>query len=182
MKINRILSVPLMLVLVVSGCASSDHRNHQSTTKIETNPQKITPFLWFDGKAEEAAKFYTSVFKNSRIVTSNPMSATFELEGVEFMALNAGPQFKFSPAISFFVKCETQAEIDYFWEKLSAGGEPGQCGWLKDQFGVSWQIVPPVLGQMLSDKDPAKAQRVGAALMQMTKLDIAKLQQAYDGK
>jgi len=180
---NKALCPTLLVVAVlVSGCASHHHHNHQAGAKIETQPQKIAPFLWFDGKAQEAATFYTSVFKNSRIIASNPMSATFELDGVEFMALNAGPQFKFTPAISFFVKCDTQAEIDYYWEKLCAGGEPGQCGWLKDQFGVSWQIVPPVLGQMLSDKDPVKAKRVADALMQMTKLNIQKLQQAYDQK
>jgi len=180
---NKILFVLLVAVVAfVSGCASPHPQTPPATAKIETHPQKITPFLWFDGKAEEAAKFYTSVFKHSRIVTSNPMMATFELEGVEFMALNAGPQFKFTPAISFFVKCETQVEIDYFWEQLCAGGEPGQCGWLKDKYGVSWQIVPPVLGRMLSDPDPAKAKRVAEALMQMTKLDVGKLQQAFEGK
>lgn len=104
--------------------------------------QKITPFLWFNGQAEEAAKFYTAVFKNSKIESLSPMSATFQLDGVEFIALNGGPQFKFTEAVSFFVRCETQKEIDYFWNKLSADGEEGRCGWLKDKFGVSWQIIP----------------------------------------
>ena len=140
--------------------------------------QKITPFLWFDGQAEAAAKFYTSIFKNSKIENVSPMSATFQLEGQKFMALNGGPMFKFSPAISFFVSCETQKEIDYFWKKLSAGGEKQQCGWLKDKFGVSWQIVPPILGELLSDEDDAKSNRVMQAMLKMTKLDIRKLKQA----
>ena len=144
--------------------------------------QKITPFLWFDSQAEAAAKFYTSIFKNSKIRSSSPMSATFRLDGQEFMALNGGPMFKFSPALSLFVRCETQREIDYFWEKLSAGGEKQQCGWLKDKFGVSWQIVPPVLGEFLNDADPEKAHRVMQAMLQMTKLDLKGLRQAYAGK
>ncbi|HEY5747935.1 MAG TPA: VOC family protein [Chryseolinea sp.] len=154
--------------------------------------QKITPFLWFDGNAEEAVTFYTSILKNSRIVNMSRygegapapkgtvISATFILEGQEFMALNGGPMFTFSPAISFFVKCETQEEIDTLWEKLSAGGKKERCGWLKDKFGVSWQIIPPVLGEMLQDKDPQRAQRVMQAMMQMDKIDIKKLKQAYD--
>lgn len=142
--------------------------------------QKITPFLWFDGRAEEAAKFYTSIFPNSKIVSVSPMSATFELAGQKFFALNGGPQFKFTEAISFFVSCETQQEIDYFWEKLSAGGEKSRCGWLKDQFGVSWQVVPPMLGDLLNDDDDAKSQRVMQAMLQMDKLDIAALQRASE--
>jgi predicted 3-demethylubiquinone-9 3-methyltransferase (glyoxalase superfamily) len=154
--------------------------------------QKITPFLWFDGKAEEAMNFYTSIFKNAKVgnITrygdagpgpkGSVMSATFELEGQEFFALNGGPQFKFTPAISFFVKCTTQEEVDRYWEALSAGGEKSQCGWLTDKFGLSWQIVPSVLGEMLSDKDAAKANRVMQAMLQMTKLDINGLKQAYD--
>jgi predicted 3-demethylubiquinone-9 3-methyltransferase (glyoxalase superfamily) len=142
--------------------------------------QKITPFLWFDGKAEDAARFYTSIFTNSKIETITPMSATFQLDGLEFIALNGGPQFTFTEAISFFVRCETQEEIDYFWEKLSAGGEKGRCGWLKDKFGVSWQIVPPVLGEMLNDEDDEKSQRVMQAMLQMEKLDIKTLKQAYE--
>ena len=141
--------------------------------------QKITPFLWFDGRAGEAAKFYTSIFKNSMIVSVSPMSATFQLAGQKFIALNGGPQFKFTEAISFFVSCETQKEIDYFWEKLSAGGEKSRCGWLKDKFGVSWQVVPPVLGDMLNDDDDEKSNRVMQAMLKMSKLDIKKLKQAY---
>jgi predicted 3-demethylubiquinone-9 3-methyltransferase (glyoxalase superfamily) len=141
---------------------------------------KIRPFLWFDGKAEEAARFYTSIFKNSKIESISPMSATFRLDGVEFMALNGGPQFKFSEAISFFVNCETQEEIDYFWEKLSTGGSEGRCGWLKDKFGVSWQIIPPILGDMLNDDDDEKSQRVMQAMLQMDKINIAGLKRAYD--
>jgi predicted 3-demethylubiquinone-9 3-methyltransferase (glyoxalase superfamily) len=142
--------------------------------------QKITPFLWFDGKAEDAARFYTSIFTNSKIESITPMSATFQLDGLEFIALNGGPQFTFTEAISFFVRCETQEEIDYFWEQLSAGGEKGRCGWLKDKFGVSWQIVPPVLGEMLNDEDDEKSQRVMQAMLQMEKLDIKILKQAYE--
>ncbi len=142
--------------------------------------QKITPFLWFDGKAEDAARFYTSIFTNSKIESITPMSATFQLDGLEFIALNGGPQFTFTEAISFFVRCETQEEIDYFWEELSAGGEKGRCGWLKDKFGVSWQIVLPVLGEMLNDEDDEKSQRVMQAMLQMEKLDIKTLKQAYE--
>ena len=153
--------------------------------------QKITPFLWFDNQAEEAANFYTSIFKNSKIVNINHygeagpqpkgtvMSVTFELEGQEFYALNGGPVFTFSPAISFFVNCETQEEVDELWEKLSAGGEKQGPGWIKDKYGLSWQIVPTVLGEMLNDPDPEKSQRVMQAMMQMNKIDIEKLKQAY---
>ena len=144
--------------------------------------QKITPFLWFDGKAEEAAKFYTSIFKDSKIVSISPMSATFQLEGQEFIALNGGPRFKFTEAISFFVSCETQKEIDYFWEKLSAGGEKSRCGWLKDKYGLSWQIVPPILGEMLQDKDAEKSKRVMEAMLQMDKIDIETLRRAHLNK
>jgi predicted 3-demethylubiquinone-9 3-methyltransferase (glyoxalase superfamily) len=144
--------------------------------------QKITPFLWFDGQAEEAARFYTSIFKKSKIESISPMSATFRLDGVKFIALNGGPQFKFTEAISFFVSCKTQKEIDYFWQKLSAGGEKSRCGWLKDRFGVSWQIVPPILGELLNDEDDEKSNRVMQAMLKMTKLDIRKLKQAAKGK
>jgi predicted 3-demethylubiquinone-9 3-methyltransferase (glyoxalase superfamily) len=157
--------------------------------------QKISPFLWFDGKAEEAANFYISIFKNSKIVNvmrygeagpgpkGSVMGVTFQLDGQEFMAINGGPQFTFSPAISFFVKCETQAEIDQFWEELLAGGgKTQQCGWLTDRYGVTWQIVPTVLGQLLQSKDAEKSQRAMRAMMQMVKLDIAALQKAYDGR
>ena len=142
--------------------------------------QKITPFLWFDGQAEDAARFYTSIFTNAKIESITPMSATFQLDGLEFIALNGGPQFAFTEAISFFVRCETQEEIDYFWEKLSAGGEKGRCGWLKDKFGLSWQIVPPILGEMLNDEDDKKSHRVMRAMLQMEKLDIKTLRQAYE--
>jgi predicted 3-demethylubiquinone-9 3-methyltransferase (glyoxalase superfamily) len=154
--------------------------------------QKITPFLWFDGKAEEAARFYTSVFKNSKIRDITPygeagpgpkgsvMSVTFELDGEEFIALNGGPQFNFSPAISFFVHCETQEEVDHLWEKLSEGGGTHQCGWLHDRYGVSWQIVPTVLGKLLHDPNPEKSKRVMKAMLQMNKLDIQKLKTASE--
>src|SRR5262245_1332065 len=156
--------------------------------------QKITPFLWFDGKAEEAANFYVSIFKNSKIrnisryAEGSPgpkgsvMTVNFQIEGQEFTALNGGPMFTFSPAISFFVNCETQAEVDELWEKLSAGGEKSRCGWLKDKFGVSWQIIPTVLVPMLGHKDPEKSKRVMHAMLQMGKLEIDKLKQAYEGK
>lgn len=144
--------------------------------------QQITPFLWFDGRAEEAARFYTSIFKHSTIERISEMSATFQLNGQRFMALNGGPQFTFSPAISFFVGCNSQQEIDELWEKLSAGGEPGRCGWLKDTFGLSWQIIPSALSEMLQDDDDEKSERVMTAMLQMDKIDIAGLKQAYDGK
>jgi predicted 3-demethylubiquinone-9 3-methyltransferase (glyoxalase superfamily) len=156
--------------------------------------QKITPFLWFDGKAEEAMNFYTSVFRNSKVrdvmrygeagpgPKGSVMSATFEIEGQEFIALNGGPAFSFTPAISFFVKCETQEEVDDLWAKLSAGGNTQQCGWLQDKFGLSWQIIPTVLGKMLQDNDPQKANRVMQAMLAMVKLDIGELQRAYDGR
>jgi predicted 3-demethylubiquinone-9 3-methyltransferase (glyoxalase superfamily) len=156
--------------------------------------QKITPFLWFDGKAEEAATLYVSIFQNSKIVRvtrygdagpgpkGSVMAVTFQLEGQDFYALNGGPQFSFTPAISFFVSCETQGEVDALWEQLSAGGRTDQCGWLQDRFGVSWQIVPKALGRMLEDKDVAKATRVMQAMLQMTKLDVGALERAYDGR
>lgn len=147
----------------------------------------ITPFLWFDTQAEEAMHFYASVFEHSKVVSVNRaegkvMSVTFELEGQRFMALNAGPQFKFSEAISFFVGCDTQQDIDRLWQKLTAdGGAPSRCGWLKDKFGLSWQIVPNTLGGMIGDKDAAKSRRVVNAMLQMEKLDMTRLRQAYDG-
>ena len=141
--------------------------------------QKITPFLWFDNQAEEAANFYVSIFKNSKLLSASRMSVTFQLDGQEFYALNGGPHFTFSPAISFFVKCETQQEVDELLEKLSAGGEKQRCGWLKDKFGVSWQIIPTVLGKMLQDKDAEKSKRVMNAMLQMEKLDIKGLTHAY---
>jgi predicted 3-demethylubiquinone-9 3-methyltransferase (glyoxalase superfamily) len=161
--------------------------------------QKITPFLWFDDQAEEAAKFYTSVFKNSKVGKStrygesaekaagrpagSVMTVEFELEGQKFTALNGGPVFKFNESISFVVNCDTQEEVDYFWEKLSAdGGQESECGWLKDKFGVSWQVVPTVLIEMLQDKDSEKSERVMKAMLQMQKIDIKKLNAAYAGK
>jgi predicted 3-demethylubiquinone-9 3-methyltransferase (glyoxalase superfamily) len=148
---------------------------------------KITPFLWFDGQLEEAMNFYTSVFKNSKIHSVSKMgasvfSATFELEGQQFHGLNGGPMFKFTEAISFFVNCETQEEIDEKWEKLSAGGQKSRCGWLKDKFGLSWQIVPPILGKLLGDKDPAKSKRVMDAMMKMDKIIIKDLTAASEAK
>jgi predicted 3-demethylubiquinone-9 3-methyltransferase (glyoxalase superfamily) len=143
--------------------------------------QKITTFLWFDGQAEQAARFYVDTFQNSRIVSSSPMTVVFELEGQRFMALNGGPRFKFTEAISLFVDCETQAEVDALWERLlTGGGSPSQCGWLKDQFGLNWQVVPEVLRGMLTDPDPARAQRAMQAMLTMTKLDIAALEKARD--
>lgn len=147
----------------------------------------ITPFLWFDTQAEEAMSLYASIFKRSKILSisraqGRVMSVDFELEGQRFMALNAGPRYKFSEAVSFFVGCETQAEIDDLWAKLTAdGGAPGRCGWLKDKFGLSWQIVPTGLSRMLGDTDAAKSGRVMNAMLQMDKLDLARLQQAYEG-
>ncbi len=154
--------------------------------------QKISPFLWFDDKAEEAVGFYASVFKNSKILNisrygdAGPgpkgavMSVTFELNGQEFMALNGGPLFKFSEAISFFVHCETQQEVDELWEKLSASGEQQRCGWLKDKYGLSWQIVPTVLGKLLNQSDPGKSKKVMEAMLKMNKLDINGLRQASE--
>ncbi len=144
--------------------------------------QKITPFLWFDDQALDAAKFYCSIFKNSEIVNSSPMIVTFELEGQKFIALNGGSQFKFTEAISLFVECESQEEVDEFWEKLSAGGAKSQCGWLKDKYGLSWQVVPSILMELMSDSDPKESQRVMDAIMKMSKIEIKLLQQAYDQK
>ena len=148
--------------------------------------QKITPFLWFDGKAEEAMNFYVSVFKNSKVLSimHGPGGMTagvrFQLEGVEFAAINGGPHFKFTEAISLYVDCKTQEEVDEYWEKLSAGGEKGRCGWLKDKYGISWQIIPSVLMEVLDFRDPVKSGRAMQAMLQMSKLDIKDLKQAYD--
>jgi predicted 3-demethylubiquinone-9 3-methyltransferase (glyoxalase superfamily) len=155
--------------------------------------QKITPFLWFDDQAEEAMNFYVGVFKNSKVgnVTryrdagpgpkGSVMTASFELEEQQFTALNGGPRFKFTEAVSFVVSCETQDEVDELWERLSEGGQTQQCGWLKDKFGLSWQIVPIALMELMSDPDPNRSRRVMEAMLQMTKIDIAKLRQAYEG-
>ena len=151
--------------------------------------KKITPFLWFDNQAEEAMNYYVSIFNNSKVIGVTPgpngiaMSVTFELDGQEFMALNAGPQFRFNEAISFFVDCETQEEVDELWAKLTAdGGEESMCGWLKDKYGLSWQIIPSALGEMLGDKDPDKANRVMQAMLKMNKINVAALKQAYEGR
>jgi predicted 3-demethylubiquinone-9 3-methyltransferase (glyoxalase superfamily) len=161
--------------------------------------QKITPFLWFDHQAEEAAKFYTSVFKNSKLgkilrydeasakaaggTVGSVLTIEFEIEGQKFTALNGGPQFKFNESVSFVVYCQTQDEVDYFWQKLTAdGGQESECGWLRDKFGLSWQVTPTVLIEMLHDKDPKKSERVMNAMMQMQKIDISKLKAAYAGE
>jgi predicted 3-demethylubiquinone-9 3-methyltransferase (glyoxalase superfamily) len=154
---------------------------------------KITPFLWFDHQAEEAVAFYTSIFKNSKIGSisrygdtgprpaGSVMVVEFELDGQKFAALNGGPEYRFNPAISFYVSCESQSEVDYYWEKLTEGGTEVQCGWLTDKYGISWQIVPTILGQLLSDPDPEKAARVTQAMLKMVKLDIAELKRACQG-
>ena len=155
---------------------------------------KVTPFLWFGSQAEEAAAFYVSIFPNSRIVTTarygeagpgpagSVMTVVFQLDGREFIALNGGPRFKFTEAVSFSVDCRTQQEVDQYWQKLSAGGEEGPCGWLKDKYGLSWQVNPAVLGQMLSDPDSAKSKRVMQAMLGMKKIDIEGLKRAYEGR
>jgi len=160
--------------------------------------QKVSPFLWYDDKAEEAANLYVSIFKNSKITgitrydenaskaagrpVGTVMTVEFQLEGQEFVALNGGPHFKFTEAVSFVINCATQEEVDKFWEKLTQGGQESQCGWLKDKYGLSWQVVPTILSEMLQDKDPEKSQRVMQAMLQMKKLDISTLKQAYGGK
>lgn len=155
--------------------------------------KKITPFLWFDNKAEEAMNYYISIFKNSKVLTvthykeggpmpaGTVMTAAFELDGQEFVALNGGPLYKFTEAVSFSINCDTQQEIDHYWDKLSKGGEIQMCGWLKDKFELSWQVVPTKLGQYFDDKDPARAQRVMKAMLKMQKFDIRKLEEAYEG-
>ena len=166
---------------------------------MEIAPQKITPFLWFDNDAEEAAKFYTSIFKNSRIkhVTrygsegheihqrqeGSVMTIVFELDGMEFTGLNGGPMFQFTEAISFHITCDSQEEVDFYWERLSEGGDPSaqQCGWLKDKFGVSWQVIPSALSRMLSDSNATKAQRATKAMLQMKKIDVPTLERAFEG-
>lgn len=142
---------------------------------------RITPFLWFDGQAGEAAKFYCSIFQNSKIHTSSPMSVTFELDGQRFHALNGGPHYKFTPAVSFFVNCKDQEEVDYYWDKLVEGGAPSRCGWLVDRFGLSWQVVPEALGECLGGSNREGAKRALEAMMQMEKLDVKKLKDAYQG-
>lgn len=165
---------------------------------MQITAKKITPCLWFDTQAEEAANFYVSIFKNSKIgrisrygkegheihgkAAGSVMAMEFEIEGQTFVALNGGPHFKFNEAVSFQVHCETQEEVDFFWSRLTAGGSDGPCGWLKDKYGVSWQVVPTVLPQMLMDRDPAKSQRVTKAFLQMKKFDLEELRRAYDGR
>ena len=148
--------------------------------KIMSNT--LYPCLWFDGQAKAAAEFYCSIFKNSRVIDDTPMVVTFELNGARFMGLNAGPQFKFNEAISFVINCSSQQEIDYYWDKLTAGGEESMCGWLKDKFGVSWQVVPEILGDMLKDPDRNKVDNVTKAFLRMKKFDIGKLQRAFNGE
>ena len=155
--------------------------------------QKITPFLWFDNNAEEAANFYVSIFKNSKVLSvsrygdagpgpkGTVMVAEFQIDGQGFVALNGGPRFKFTEAISFVINCETQQEVEYFWERLSDGGEKSRCGWVKDKFGLWWQVVPTVLGKLMSDSDPEKVKRVTGAMLQMDRIDIEPLQRAFDG-
>ena len=171
---------------------SARKRSARKITGQKISTQKITPFLWFDGSAEEAMNFYVSLFKNSKIVNvsrygdagpgpkGTVMTGTFRLAGQQFHALNGGPQYKFTEAISLFVNCESQEEVDELWEKLSKGGEKSRCGWLKDKFGLSWQVIPSALGKMLRDKDPEKAKRVMNAMLQMDKIDIQRLKQAYE--
>jgi predicted 3-demethylubiquinone-9 3-methyltransferase (glyoxalase superfamily) len=154
--------------------------------------RKITPFLWFDNNAEEAMNYYVAVFEDAEVLnvsrygeggpgpTGGVMTATFRLNGQEFTALNGGPEFKFTEAVSFLIECEGQEEVDYYWDKLTAGGEPGPCGWLKDQFGLSWQVIPSTLFELLQDEDPAKANRVMQAMLQMSKIDVAQLKAAYE--
>ena len=156
--------------------------------------QKITPFLWFDNNAEEAANFYVSIFKNSKVGTvarsgdagpgpkGTVLTVEFELDGQKFIALNGGPRFKFTEAVSFVVKCETQEEIDYFWERLSAGGAESQCGWLKDKYGLSWQVVPTILGELMGDKDPERSNRVMQEILKMQKIEIEPLKRAYEAE
>jgi predicted 3-demethylubiquinone-9 3-methyltransferase (glyoxalase superfamily) len=166
----------------------------QSVEEEDPNMPKITPFLWFDTQAEEAAQHYCSIFPNSKIVTTtrygeagpgpkgSVMTVEFDLDGQRFVALNAGPLFKFNEAVSFVVDCKSQKEVDTYWEKLSAGGQPSQCGWLKDRFGLSWQIVPTVLTEMIADRDPTKANRVIQAMLKMGKIEIEPLKRAYEQK
>jgi predicted 3-demethylubiquinone-9 3-methyltransferase (glyoxalase superfamily) len=169
------------------------HLNFAQQRPREISMPKITPFLWFDGKAEEAMNYYLSIFKNSKAVRvtrcgeagpgpkGSVMSAHFQLEGQDFFALNGGPHFSFTPAISLFVDCQTQTEVDDLWEKLSAGGSKERCGWLKDKYGLSWQIIPTALGKLLGDPDPEKSKRVMMAMLKMSKIDIAALQKAHEG-
>ncbi|HZN38217.1 MAG TPA: VOC family protein [Planctomycetota bacterium] len=185
--------IPRGALRATDDCNRTDSRTPQEP-KAMTKKLKITTFLWFDNNAEEAVRFYMSIFKDGNILEEarwgegGPvpkgalMTARFQLLGQEFMALNGGPLYRFNEAISLFVDCENQQQVDELWEKLGAGGEPGRCGWLKDKYGLSWQVVPTVLGEMMRDKDPAKSKRVVDAMLLMGKLDIKRLQQAYEGR
>jgi len=176
------------------GAPTDPDRGGDPTPKPMPTQQKIATFLWFDSQAEEAVRFYASIFKDSKVLSESRwgdggplpkgtlMTSTFRLAGQEFMALNGGPMFRFSEAISLFVRCDTQAEIDELWSKLGAGGQAQRCGWLKDKYGLSWQIVPTQLAELLNDPDPARARRVGAALMQMDKIDVQRLKDAHAGR
>ena len=193
----KLLSSLLLLVsslLLAAPTPTGSMLPQEPKTPAMTKKPKITTFLWFDNNAEEAIRFYMSIFKDGKILEEarwgeggpvpkgSLMTARFQLVGQEFMALNGGPLYRFNEAISLFVDCENQQHVDELWEKLSAGGAPGRCGWLKDKYGLSWQVVPTVLGKMMSDKDPAKSKRVVDAMLTMGKLDIERLQQAYDGR
>jgi predicted 3-demethylubiquinone-9 3-methyltransferase (glyoxalase superfamily) len=172
--------------------AKESTATRKSVEAFQQPAQKITPFLWFDTEAEEAANYYVSIFPNSKIISisrygeagprpkGTVLTVLFELQGQQFVALNGGPQFKFTEAVSLSVSCETQEEIDRYWQRLSEGGQEGPCGWLKDKYGLSWQVNPPILGQMLSDPDPQKAKRAMEAMLKMKKIDIAALRHAYD--
>jgi predicted 3-demethylubiquinone-9 3-methyltransferase (glyoxalase superfamily) len=197
LALSLLLGLPHLLPSAPGGPARNSMkeagRAREQELAVPAGPrkQKITPFLWFDGDAEEAVRFYLSIFEDSRLLSQTRwgeggpfpagtlLTATFQLAGREFMALNGGPQFRFTEAISLLVSCETQEEVDEFWEKLTAGGEPGRCGWLADKYGLSWQIVPTVLGKLMQDEDPEKARRVVQAMMEMGKLDIRRLEQAH---
>ncbi|HEX3420321.1 MAG TPA: VOC family protein, partial [Candidatus Udaeobacter sp.] len=191
----------LVRLFIKNSCPNRFRSFVENMNKAKKNMQKITPFLWFSGEAEDAVKFYKSIFKNSKIgrilrysdevakvsesgqTAGSVLTIEFEIDGQEFVALNGGPQFQFNESVSFVVNCESQKEVDYYWEKLiTGGGQESACGWLKDKFGLSWQITPTVLIDMLHDKDAAKAARVMHAMLQMTKIDVAKLKAAYDGK
>jgi predicted 3-demethylubiquinone-9 3-methyltransferase (glyoxalase superfamily) len=187
---------PLLLVAPIARdeVRASAMIPQEPKTPAMTKKPKITTFLWFDNNAEEAIRFYMSIFKDGKILEEarwgeggpvpkgSLMTARFQLLGQEFMALNGGPLYRFNEAISLFIDCENQQQVDELWEKLSAGGEPGRCGWLKDKYGLSWQVVPTVLGEMMRDKDPVKSKRVVDAMLLMNKLDIKRLQQAYEGR
>ena len=188
---------PAALIVLGAMGTSSPYDKQKMKKSGKLGPQKITPFLWFNNQAEQAVKFYTSIFKNSRIgkisrynkaaekvsgrKAGSVMTVEFQLEGLDFVALNGGPLFKFTEAISFVVSCKDQKEVDYFWRKLSAGGKEIQCGWLKDKYGLAWQIVPTALGELLSSKDSVKSRRVMEAMLKMVKLDVRKLQAAAKG-